>query len=275
MSFYWADSGFTTNLQAEVTIGNRRYAPATRINVVQPEHGLSVQFMHTTTMFDGYGIKNGMMMLGRPGKPKPNDPEARLGGVDAPGIVFNAFVATPWEFEKGRFAIVQMASPNTRLLGPRGLGFLDFPKPLSRGAFNGLTGLDTSFPYGFDRPNKTATASAQWNPTCGFGHHEGSDSPRTGVFLWNRHSVAVDGALQAEVDHGFTMFLIFQPAGELSRWIPLAKVNWWWRAKAEYSQTLGTWHIVGDTSGHADPEETADHPQWNKNMANYKHDVPV
>ncbi len=101
------------------------------------------------------------------------------------------------------------------------------------------SGLDTTYPY-----NQSPVLA--------------EDSPR----LELRSSKVEETA-----DESFSIWLMFKPSTPNSIWVPVRKVNWYWKGNAV--QSSGSWSLTSSTHAtNPSDADSTDHPTWTGNIAN-------
>lgn len=143
------------------------------------------------------------------------------------GIDFSRSITIPSGFS-GSTQYVQIATPFHR-------------RQLNSGAWERFTGsgLDTTYPYGDLSPGVTADSPAE---------HLNS------------------ALLQASADDTFEMWLMFQPTGTGSIWVPLRKVTWSWSGTTSRSGITWTLNSSSHSTNPSDADSTT-HPQWTRNTS--------
>lgn len=162
-------------------------------------------------------------------------------GGDSPlgGISFTGTVEVPNHFAPGQWQFVQLVSPmrsRKLLLGP-----------VQNFSLNGTTVLDNTYPY--SGPYMTEEVETD------------VDSPSSPLTL-ELEEVTVGG-------DQFAMTLMFRPAGEASKYVPLAKARWHWQGIA--LRDGASWFLGGTPTPEVKVDgvtEESDHPTWTDNVQN-------
>jgi hypothetical protein len=241
LEFYWADSGANRTVSAQVLVGGQTFSDGLTFDVLPIQSDLTTSGPLGTAQLNPQGT---MMQFLNPGA--------------MPGIKFESSVNVPNGFADGEFAFVQIVSPNLVDTGTDQIPVTH--EYVSRA--NGKTGLDTEFPYsmvptfGFPDPKKP-------RPTW-WGKAVTQDSPGSSftTFVGNVPT-EMDSVSR---DDKFEMYLMFKPAGQNSSWVPLKKLEWWWKGKAIKDAFGWTIQKGSNTQGSSPALNVSDHPQWTENM---------
>jgi hypothetical protein len=168
-------------------------------------------------------------------------------GNYSPGVKFNGSVVTPQGWTEGTWNYVQLIKSRRNYTYQGGVN-------THRGDGNTLK-LDTTYPYGNTYPTNGIIPA---DDKC-------SDTPRdplTGSPPPNQQSTP---RTQIEVHEAFEAFIMFQPSGQDSRYVPLRRAKWQWGGTVNSSNNWTP--VAGPESPNSDPDgdEHFDHPQWTDN----------
>ncbi len=238
-SFYWPWLGQTLNLTEDGK--SEKPSAATGVAIVLPE----------TYFYD------------EPTLTFPNVVRLRQSNPYQPGIIWSGIVTTPTEFRvggAGHWAIVQLVA-NHRVwdgLVPYDSRYDDpeFPD-VHVFAVNDRIGLDASFTYGL----QTFTADGSPDST--------NDSP-------SQEMSTSDGFHYTHAFDSFDTYYFYRPPGANSKWVPLKKLDWYWKAHLHHTGWFTDWvwedrEAMWGYSGDFPP-----HPTWicRHETASWVWDVP-
>jgi hypothetical protein len=147
-----------------------------------------------------------------------------------PGIAFSRTLSVPSGFS-GNTQWVQLVTATTRIRTTNGA----VQQTLSG------SGLDTLYPY-------ASGSSTEDSPRSIFGPCDFS---------------------AFSINDSFTMWLMFQPGGTGSIWVPLREVSWNWAGSAGRITTCG-WLLTGSShSNNPADQDSTTFPQWTTNITSF------
>jgi hypothetical protein len=232
LEFYWADADLQRQLDVFVTVNGNCVHRFLKMDVKSPLwDGLAI--LQDIARVDSEETYMGLLPLSLGGK----------------GIIFGGSVLEPtgYDFANGAWRLAQLVNPYHHKVDTAG-NIYDFPSN------PGVWGLDNAWPYRGTRtpyrpPWRTWPSDGQW---C-----EGYDTPHTG--LKDTYNTAVLN------DH-FRTWMMYQPPGIGSSWVPLASVRWHVTiAKVEINYE---WQYPGEAAFDPDSgpfcafERTTEFPEW-------------
>ena len=158
--------------------------------------------------------------------------EGQQGGFNSIGKV-----DVPAGWPEGKWHWVQVGTSNRTLTELDGT-YKTYSK-------NDIYGLDTNYPYAPRPSGSHPTGSEQTT----------SDIPR----------ILLSGYNARTADDDFSVYIMFLPDGQASRYVPLKKLDWGWNAEASKDQE--GWHMTSSGFYSQDPVDTTGHPEWSVNIA--------
>jgi hypothetical protein len=168
---------------------------------------------------------------------------------DDNGIRLQGSIQMPGDRPAGSWAWLQCVTPS-RLKTNSQTGYSEADPN------NNVLCLDANFPYiapGDERPSTRST-----NET-----HEFRDAPGT---RW----INPTPITEITVADLFSLYLMFKPSGDTSKYVPIKRLDWTWPAFA-YGHGLDptNWVVIPTTASINADSEVAAHPNWTRVIANH------
>ena len=162
-------------------------------------------------------------------------------------INFTGLVKVPEGFKEGKWNWVQLITPQ-RFFTEDGIN--------KKFSLNGIKVLDTKYPY---EPYNGLFALNNYYST-GNQDQIAGDAPDT-ILKSNINKASVE-------NESFTMYIMFCPDGDNSKYVPLKSVSWGYSISALKEDSV--WNEIPGTAREwaVSFVENTDHPTWNNNFKN-------
>jgi hypothetical protein len=214
------------SVQLDYTINGVGVTSTVLINVVKPQSEITFKRAGIASLFYGNFFK-AMKLV----------PQNLLSHQ---GMEFEGSIPTPVGWPAGRMAWVQLVTPSRVWTYANGL--------FGGHAKNNIQCLDTSYPFAY----------AGESPESETGQiHPFRDSPGTPL---------VPGRLTSTVFDQFTLYLMFKPDGEESKYVPVKRQDWSWSGQATFNEAIQDWIVPPIPPFIGNQQETSTHPQWQENV---------
>lgn len=203
-----------------LSLNGETYNDSTTFNTYTPQSDATLPIRGTAEIIRQHDVPNAIGLM----------------NPDGVGVKFSASVSLPQAFsqapnpEQGQWFLLQLSSLTRRAaLGAKGIH-----NPLY-----GQWGLDGSWPYPAAEDDPFTDSNA-W--ATGTAFHHSYDSPRLPLQI---------GMTKAYIDNDeFVTYVMFQPPGTDSEWVPLRSVAWGYSVAAVQVAGQLDWRYIGVPEQH-------------------------